>query len=247
MTNAAKRRTLDDWESEHGTVGLSTAKIHPVAEAFPEMSSAELKELADDIKANGLAHPIVRDRNGVILDGRNRLAGCKLAGIEPRFTVFEGDDPVAFIISTNLKRRHLNESQRAMVAARLANLAHGGDRRSDQAENLPLETVKQATAAAMLNVSDRSIRHAGVVRKWGTPELIQAVEQGAVSVSTAAKQVKPPWRPGPPKPRPAQQAINVAPIKSAFELVQSAAAKGDTQRLRQHLRKLLQAVEEALK
>jgi ParB-like chromosome segregation protein Spo0J len=117
-----KRRTLDDWENERGTIGLNrgrdTTKIHPVAEVFPEMSPAELQELADDIKANGLAHPVTRDRDGVILDGRNRLKACEIAGIESRFTVFEGDDPVAFIISTNLKRRHLNESQRAMVAAK---------------------------------------------------------------------------------------------------------------------------------
>jgi ParB-like chromosome segregation protein Spo0J len=245
----AQRRTLDDREAEHGTVGLARSreatKVHPVADAFPAMSAAELQELAEDIKAKGLAHPIVRDRDGIILDGRNRLAGCKLAGIEPRFTVFAGDDPVAFIISSNLKRRHLNESQRAMVAAKLANLAHGGDRRSDQAENLPLETVKQATAAAMLNVSDRSVRHAGVVHKHGTPELIRAVEQGTISVSAAAKQAKPPLPP--PKPHASKEAINVAPIKSAFDLVQGAAARGDTQRLRQHLRKLLHAVEEALK
>jgi hypothetical protein len=56
----------------------------------------------------------------------------------------------------NLKRRHLNESQRAMIAAKLANMPHGGDRKSDQAANLPL--VSQSAAAEMLNVSDRSIR-----------------------------------------------------------------------------------------
>jgi ParB-like nuclease domain len=237
-TAKAKRRTLDDWEAEHGTVGLSrsTTKVHPVADAFPAMSSAELQELADDIRANGLAHPIVRDRNGVILDGLNRLRACEIAGVEPRFTVFEGDDPVAFIVSSNLKRRHLNESQRAMVASKLANLAHGGDRRS---ENLPLETVKQATAAAILNVSDRSIRHAGVVRKHGTPELIRAVEQGEVSVSAAARQAKPP----PPAPKPKPKAIDISALTSAYQYAKDAAAKGDGPRLRTYLRLIVQAAE----
>src|SRR5690606_26920544 len=83
------------------------------------------------------------------------------------------------------KRRHLTESQRAMVAARLAKMPHGGDRRSDQAENLPL--VSQEKAAQQLNVSDRSIRTAKHVQEHGAPELIAAVEAGAASVSAAAE------------------------------------------------------------
>jgi hypothetical protein len=231
--------------------------IHPVAALFPEMTPEELHELAEDIRASGLAHPIVRDRNGTILDGLNRLRACELAGVEPRFEIFEGEDPIAFIVSSNLKRRHLNESQRAMVGSGLANMAHGGDRRSDEATqarqdggrpiakaaaNLPLEKLTQAAVAATLNVSERSVRHAGIVRKRGSPDLILAVEQGKVSVSAAAKQVMPPK----PRHRP-KDAIDIAPIKSAFELVQSAADRGDIQRFRQHLRKLQEAVVEALK
>jgi hypothetical protein len=41
----------------------------------------------------------------------------------------------------------MNESQRAMVAAKIANMRHGGDRRSNQAANLPLENVSQPEAA----------------------------------------------------------------------------------------------------
>src|SRR5258706_7186431 len=121
--------------------------VHPAAEAFPRMSASELQELAGDIKANGLAHPIVRDGAGTILDGRNRLAACEIAGVAPRFDVYKGDNPVGFIISANLRRRHLNESQRALVASKLATLSHGGDRRSDQAANLQLEIPKQSVAA----------------------------------------------------------------------------------------------------
>ena len=61
-----------------------THKAHPAAELFPLMDKAELKELAADIKKNGLIAGIVRDKDGVILDGRNRLAACRVAGVEPR-------------------------------------------------------------------------------------------------------------------------------------------------------------------
>ncbi len=54
---------------------------------------------------------------------------------------------------------HATESQRAVIAARLANMKHGGDRKSVQAANRPLE-ISQPDAAKMFNVSERTIRHA---------------------------------------------------------------------------------------
>ncbi|MGF1629149.1 MAG: hypothetical protein ACFCUT_06730 [Kiloniellaceae bacterium] len=55
----------------------------------------------------------------------------------------------------DLHRRHLDEGQRAMIAARLVNVRHGGDRKSDQAANLPVDAVTTPCAAAMLNVGER--------------------------------------------------------------------------------------------
>jgi hypothetical protein len=216
--------------------------IHPAALAFPEMLAIALQELADDIKQNGLAHPIVRNGDGLLLDGRNRLKACEIAGVEPRFETYKGTNPVGFIVSSNLKRRHLNESQRALIGAKLAKLSHGGDRRSNQAANLPLE-IKQATAAALLNVSERSVRHAAVVRDSGKPDLIKKVEQGELSVSAAAKKAR-------PKPKPdlkPQPVISITPIRSAFQRLDKAAASGNVRRVQEHLRELLQAVKEALK
>lgn len=103
--------------------------------------------------------------------------------VEPNLRTWDGAGSlVAFVVSLNLHRRHLDESQRALVAKRIATLSHGGDRRSDQAASLPVETVTQAEAAELLNVSERSIRSAGRVLDTGAPELVAAVESGAVSV-----------------------------------------------------------------
>jgi ParB-like chromosome segregation protein Spo0J len=92
-------------------------KVHPYADRFPLMSDEELQELADDIEANGLKEPIVRDSDGTLIDGRNRLAACKLLKIKPEEIKLNGDDAVAFIVSKNLKRRNLKIGQQAMLAA----------------------------------------------------------------------------------------------------------------------------------
>lgn len=157
---------------------------HPVAAMFPMMEGSEFDQLVADISAHGLREPIQVDREGRILDGRNRERACRLAGVPLTTRVYEGDDALAFVLSLNLHRRHLSESQRAMIAARLATSPHGGDRRSDQAENLPL--VSQHDAAKLLNISDRSLRSAKAVAGKAAPSLLEAVNQGLVAVSDAA-------------------------------------------------------------
>jgi ParB/RepB/Spo0J family partition protein len=93
-------------------------KFHPVAEIFPMMSDEELDDLAQDIKANGLINPIVVDE-GQSVDGRNRLEACRRAGVEPVFETLNGTDPIAFILSSNDKRRHMSKGQRVMIAAQV--------------------------------------------------------------------------------------------------------------------------------
>jgi N6-adenosine-specific RNA methylase IME4 len=93
---------------------------------------------------------------------------------------------LGFVVSLNLKRRHLSESQRAAVAAKVANMPRGGA--TYRTANLQTDTqpVSQADAARMLNVSERSVATAAKVIRDGAPELVEAVERGQVSVSAAA-------------------------------------------------------------
>jgi hypothetical protein len=71
---------------------------------------------------------------------------------------YGGADPVGFVISMNLHRRHLNESQRACVAAKVSTREKG--ERSDIGRFAGFARLTQAAAAALLNTSERSIRSA---------------------------------------------------------------------------------------
>jgi ParB-like chromosome segregation protein Spo0J len=86
-------------------------EFHPLADLFPLLEGEQFNELVDDIKANGLHEPIAI-LDGQILDGRNRYRACLAVGIEPRLIPFRGDDPAAYVVSKNLRRRHLNREQR---------------------------------------------------------------------------------------------------------------------------------------
>ena len=154
------------------------------------MEGAELEDLRDDIKSQGLKEPIWTFQ-GSILDGRNRVRACEAAGIPiPTDMIRDFDpavdgDPLAWVISKNLKRRHLNESQRAFVGSKIANMRRGERTDLEPSANLP--KVDQPTAAAMFRVSERSVRSAVVLRNQGEPELQHAVEQGHLAVSLAEK------------------------------------------------------------
>lgn len=159
---------------------MEQLKFHPVSEIFPSMPPAEFDALVGDITANGLREPIHIMGDSVV-DGRHRYRACLQAGVEPQFVVVpDGTDLNALVISLNLRRRHLDESQRAMVAARLANLPLGSN------QHAQICAPSQDSAAEMLNVSRRTVQHARAVLEHGAPELATAVDSGVIAVSSAA-------------------------------------------------------------
>lgn len=162
--------------------------FHPYADLFPLMEGQEFDDLVTDIEQNGLLHPIVL-LDGKILDGRNRYRACLDAMVKIQTETYKGKEkPLDYVISVNLKRRHLNESQRAMVAARLADIQRGDTlKKGPRPANLQIGKTSQPDAAARLNVSPRSVADAKVVQDRGSPELISRVNQGDVAVSVASK------------------------------------------------------------
>lgn len=143
--------------------------VHPVADLFPMLGADELAELAEDIKQRGLLHRIVLDVEGRVLDGRNRLAACELAGVAPTFVTYDGDDPDGYALAVNIARRHLTKGQQAMVAAK--------------ADDVLKQNTFRAAAAAQ-KVSAARLSYAATVVEHA-PDLVDAVIAGATGLDEA--------------------------------------------------------------
>jgi ParB-like chromosome segregation protein Spo0J len=161
---------------------------HSIALIFPMLEESEMSALAQDIAANGLKQPILLFE-GKILDGRNRYNACKIAAVEPTFEKYLGDDPISHVLSLNLNRRHLTTGQRAMIAAELSNLKHGGDRKSDQDATLQLENMSRFDASKLLNVSKRSVDEAAAINKV-SPDLANQIKSGSKTLARASREAK---------------------------------------------------------
>jgi hypothetical protein len=180
--------------------GLSMQQIkwHEASMIFPMLDDDKLSELADDIKTNGQTNPILI-ASGKVIDGRNRWTACKLAGVKPKTEeIPEPDDPVAFVLSLNLHRRHLTPSQASMCAARARDIYEKqAKERQGHGETAPGKTLPanlpeaikgdaRDMAGKAFGVSGKSVDHAKRVIEKGIPELAKAVDTGRMAVSTAA-------------------------------------------------------------
>jgi ParB-like chromosome segregation protein Spo0J len=166
-------------------------EVHPAANIFPMIKGAAFKELVDDIRENGINEPVVF-WNGKLLDGRNRSMACIEIGIDPldhAIDINPETDPVAFVLSANLHRRHLGETERETIAAKIANLEHG-DVKTQKSDPTIVGSKSTAEAAEQLNVNPRNVERAKAAIKGGCKELVALLEAGEIPSSTASKFVK---------------------------------------------------------
>lgn len=155
------------------------------------MPPDELKDLARSVAERGLDEPIWL-LDGMILDGRNRYRACLSLNITPAFREWSGDSPLSFVIAKNLHRRHLNTSQRAMIAARIIPLIEAETRaRMKMGKTLAASAARVGGRAADLagktvKVSGDSVERA---RKAQTaaPEVVERVKAGRMTVTAAAR------------------------------------------------------------
>jgi ParB family chromosome partitioning protein len=159
---------------------ITPYEFHELCLIFPRCTDEELQLLVSDIRENGLQIPITL-YEGKILDGRNRYLACQMLNKEPTYIELDGESPLAFVISRNLCRRHLTESQRAMVAAAIIELQRNDHGRSE---------VTISEAAQKLNVSPRLVNQAVKVINEGTDDDIEAIMSGEKKVRAVADEIR---------------------------------------------------------
>lgn len=192
-----------------------TLSNHPAADLFPMLAQPELRQLADDIKNNGLMDAVVLFQ-GEVLDGRNRLAACELANVEPHFVDVAGsvESPVLYVISRNLHRRHLSTSQRAAIAAEMIpilqaeakqrqgsrnDLTYEPEESTSTPDGAEVRTGSNAVAARAVGIGETSVSRA-VAAKRDNPEGFEKVKRGELTVTAAAEgHTEQPRRGGDPK------------------------------------------------
>lgn len=115
--------------------------------------------------------------DGKILDGGNRYRACTELGIAPETIEYSGGDPLAFVLSENLHRRHLTQIQQAAIVALAQDWTtaaqrggtganqHKNNEQSVQVNTLQTTTAERAAMAGVGHMTQR--RCVGSVSRFG--------------------------------------------------------------------------------
>jgi len=211
------------------SANLQAITNHRYADIFPMMNEDDFNRLMEDVRENGLQEPIWL-YEGKILDGRNRYKACQELGIAPELRKYQGGDPLKFVLSLNLARRHLNSSQCAFVALEVERVlaeeakerqVEAGKQRADSERNEvgafvqlveffpqagvaePESKSRDKAASIIGNTNARYVQDAKKIEREA-PEVKELVMAGAVNMADAVKLAK---------LEPAKRAVAVERIK----------------------------------
>jgi len=179
---------------------MTELEFHPVASIFPLLAGDDFRALVEDIHQNGQLEPIWT-YEGTIIDGRNRYMACRSLGIEATAREWNGNGSlIGFVVSMNLRRRHLTSSQRAAIAVDMLPMleAEARDRMLTGKPNDPSQFIDEGRAtehAADLLGTNRQYVSDAKRLKQEAPEVYERVRTGELSIPEANRQ-----RPGASQP-----------------------------------------------
>ena len=177
-------------------------KFHPIAAIFPMMNPLEFEGLKADIEKHGQLEPIWT-HDGKIIDGRNRYLACQDLGIKPKLKKWKpvnSNELVDFVISLNLKRRHLNTSQKALVAVdalpfyekiskKRQKLSRGRGKKGMAKLPQVFHGKSRDAVAQVFGVSGRYVGYAKQIIQ-NNPNLAQDIRDGKKTIPKALNQIK---------------------------------------------------------
>jgi len=165
---------------------VSEFKRHPLSAAFASMADTDLGALIADIEQFGQRESGLL-LNGMVLDGWHRYQATRALGIEFNYLNFEHEfpdtDPVCFVISKNLHRRHLTKEQRAAAVVACRQWASAGNPNLATVARLPTNR----DLAQEADVSERTISRAKVAHEAGLSGAVIAGEMTLRQAEEAAK------------------------------------------------------------
>ena len=165
---------------------------YPFSGIFPELPAEELRHLAQDIKQRGQIEPIILYK-GQILDGRNRYKACQMIGVKPHFEEFNPKtakrNPEEFVLSRNLRRRHLSTGQKAAIALEWADQLELSPR-SGNAKSAGRPRGALLEAAKHIGIERQRVFEARQIREINAG-LYQELKAGRRSLNSALDEIKP--------------------------------------------------------
>ena len=177
---------------------MKVYEYHEIANIFPMMQDDEYERLKDDIAINGQLEPIVL-YEGKVLDGRNRYKALCDIGLKTDFEEYQGDQPLSYVISKNLHRRHLTASQRAIMATDIKPLLEVEAKKrqgmnsnfAHDKEIIPEHAKGQSRdqAGDLFGVSGRYVSEAENIKEK-EPELAEKVRSGDMTIAEAKKKAQ---------------------------------------------------------
>ena len=201
--------------------------IHPAADIVPMMGDEDYQALVEDARQNGFLNPVKVTDEGLLIDGRNRLCASIDIELDVPITRYNPTDPVQYVVSENVKRRHLSTGQRAMIGleiekyyakeAKERQRAAGGDRGNQYtggkvADMTNLSEAPKLTsrkkAADVMGVGEVNIQKAKSIQQ-SAPDLAEEVRRDKKSLHSAYQEAKQREHKAEPPPKPTPEIIQL--------------------------------------
>jgi hypothetical protein len=216
-----------------------TITIHEELRSLADpLTPVEYAALERSLLAEGCRDALVL-WGDVLIDGHNRYDICSRHGIEfrtvqnARFGSIE--EVMLWMIDNHLARRSVSDFQRGLLALRKKDLvsaravppapaSDGPPPDADPAPGVSKPVLKREELAREARVSSNTIGQIERIQKAATPQLMEAVRQGTISINAAA---------------------NVASLPEAVQVAAVAGGKKELQQLARQVREQKQAARPA--